>query len=405
MKLSRGLLALTAALVILPAGWTFFARPSRGSRRPEPGPQEKAAADGPRVIQGKTIDEWLTALKDRDPAVRKRAVEVLGARALDPDGDPDEKARLQSAVGSLLFSDTDAEVRRAVASFADRARASRSPGGERPVFENDRAARRDQLLEDQRTSIWSCSRAQARDPGGRLTEAVPASTTARRWPCGNNTRWNTCSLSRRNSAPSGRRSGNWRPGSAVIGPDSGGQRGTAAAHLRPGRSDRLVERHPDVAELAAELAEREKRREAVKDTQKRLDTHAQEVRPEAEIGKRVETGRRRAARRVRTSAARLAVLFELERRLEEEIKTTSATNTAPRTVNALDLQSFPGKTSPRCRRLWTGSTRNWRRSTPLPAAAMMMTRAESKKGDHNRSPSRSLPHRSWARRSTNGRPR
>ena len=37
-----------------------------------------------RLIQGKTVDEWLAALKDRDPAVRERAVEVLGERSLDP---------------------------------------------------------------------------------------------------------------------------------------------------------------------------------------------------------------------------------------------------------------------------------------------------------------------------------
>ena len=39
-------------------------------------------ADRPATIQGKTIDEWLAALKDRDPAVRERAVEIAGgARA------------------------------------------------------------------------------------------------------------------------------------------------------------------------------------------------------------------------------------------------------------------------------------------------------------------------------------
>ena len=41
-------------------------------------------ADRPALIQGKTIDAWLAALKDRDPAVRKRAIEVLGERTLDP---------------------------------------------------------------------------------------------------------------------------------------------------------------------------------------------------------------------------------------------------------------------------------------------------------------------------------
>ena len=51
----------------------------------------KNAADQPVTIQGKTIDEWLAALKDRDPAVRERAVEILGERALDPAVPPDEQ--------------------------------------------------------------------------------------------------------------------------------------------------------------------------------------------------------------------------------------------------------------------------------------------------------------------------
>ena len=59
------------------------------------------------MIQGKTIDAWLAALKDRDPAVRKRAVEVLGERTLDPAIPADEKSRLQTDVRSLMFSDKD----------------------------------------------------------------------------------------------------------------------------------------------------------------------------------------------------------------------------------------------------------------------------------------------------------
>ena len=38
------------------------------------------------TIHGKTLDEWLAAFKDRDPAVRKRAVESRrGTREVDPD--------------------------------------------------------------------------------------------------------------------------------------------------------------------------------------------------------------------------------------------------------------------------------------------------------------------------------
>jgi hypothetical protein len=76
-------------------------------------------ADRPALIQGKTIDAWLAGLKDRDPDVRKRAIEVLGERTLDPAVPADEKASLQIEVRSLLFSDKDAAVRQAAAFFAD----------------------------------------------------------------------------------------------------------------------------------------------------------------------------------------------------------------------------------------------------------------------------------------------
>jgi HEAT repeats len=76
------------------------------------------AADRPAMIQGKTIDAWLAALKDRDPAVRKRAIEILGERALDPAIPANEKSRLQTAATSLMLSEKDAEVRQAALSPA-----------------------------------------------------------------------------------------------------------------------------------------------------------------------------------------------------------------------------------------------------------------------------------------------
>ena len=88
------LLALILILSIAPAGWTIGDAARRrcagrrsgvGERRREAGAvPSKPAADRPATIQGKTIDEWLAALKDRDPAVRKRAVEVVGERSVDP---------------------------------------------------------------------------------------------------------------------------------------------------------------------------------------------------------------------------------------------------------------------------------------------------------------------------------
>src|SRR5262249_25370855 len=87
----------------------------------------RPAADRPGAIQGKTVDEWLAALKDRDPAVRERAVEGLGERALDPAVAPNEKSRLQTEVNSLMFSDKDREVRQAAAFFAGLQRFSGSP--------------------------------------------------------------------------------------------------------------------------------------------------------------------------------------------------------------------------------------------------------------------------------------
>jgi len=89
--------------------------------------KKEAQPARPDAIQGKTVDEWLAALKDRDPAVRERAVEVLGERSLDPALPPDEQSKLRLAVSSVLFSDKDQDVRQAAAFFADRNRFASSP--------------------------------------------------------------------------------------------------------------------------------------------------------------------------------------------------------------------------------------------------------------------------------------
>ena len=74
---ARGQLALIVSCWIVPARSSISRAHVAG---PAAEPSRSEADDDPAVIQGKTIDEWLAALKDRDPAVRKRAVEVLGER-------------------------------------------------------------------------------------------------------------------------------------------------------------------------------------------------------------------------------------------------------------------------------------------------------------------------------------
>ena len=100
----------------------------------------RAVAERPASIQGKTIDEWLAALKDRDPAVRERAVEVLGERSLDPALPADEKSRLQIALNTLMSSDKDRGVRQSAAFFADLQRMAHSPERLKRALEAERTS-------------------------------------------------------------------------------------------------------------------------------------------------------------------------------------------------------------------------------------------------------------------------
>jgi WD40 repeat protein len=147
MKRRLGTMILTAALVIASAGLVIRGAPASASpagaqpqENTESKKEPKPAADGPARIQGKTIDEWLAALKDRDPAVRERAVEVLGERAFDPTLPPNEKSRLLTAAQSLLFSDPDREVRSAAAFFTDLERLSASPERVKQALEERKKA-------------------------------------------------------------------------------------------------------------------------------------------------------------------------------------------------------------------------------------------------------------------------
>ncbi len=96
-------------------------------REQENAAAQAKAADDPVLIEGKSIEAWLAALKDRDAGVRKGAVEILGKRAVDPAIDAAERSRLQTAVRSLSLSEKDADVRKAAAFYADLFKASHSP--------------------------------------------------------------------------------------------------------------------------------------------------------------------------------------------------------------------------------------------------------------------------------------
>jgi hypothetical protein len=106
MNLPRALLVLAAAICIAP---------------PVPAQQEDRA-----LIQGKTIDAWVAALKDRDPATRKRAIEVVGEHAIGPDVPEAERRQLETAIFSLI-SDKDEQVRSVAAFYSDLFRAVGSP--------------------------------------------------------------------------------------------------------------------------------------------------------------------------------------------------------------------------------------------------------------------------------------
>jgi len=109
-----------------------------GPGRPESAkPQDGQAGKSPLVIDGKPLSEWRKALKDRDPAVRKRAVEVLGHLTRDQAGD--HWSPLQAEINTLAFDDKDPGVRSAAATVADLSRV-RSPEMRRRVLEEQSQA-------------------------------------------------------------------------------------------------------------------------------------------------------------------------------------------------------------------------------------------------------------------------
>ena len=116
MKLSRSLILVVAAAILAPAFWIATLARSEpfqkaqtsqnvspaGASAPRQAEQVKPKAEKANkpavMIQGKPLSDWMTALKDRDPAVRLRAVEVLGEVTSDQAGD--QWSKLQIAINS-----------------------------------------------------------------------------------------------------------------------------------------------------------------------------------------------------------------------------------------------------------------------------------------------------------------
>ena len=96
------ILALSAAMS-LPA----LAQPSSARSAKDADLANKQAV----TIEGRRLSDWIAGLKDKDPAVRKRALVVLGNVPRGQLGD--EMARLQDLVKGLMFGDKDSAVREA----------------------------------------------------------------------------------------------------------------------------------------------------------------------------------------------------------------------------------------------------------------------------------------------------
>jgi WD40 repeat protein/beta-lactamase regulating signal transducer with metallopeptidase domain len=131
MKLSRSLILIVAIVILAPAFWIASLAQSQPVQKAQtsqnvapagasaPGQAEQVKPKDEKVnkpavvIQGKPLSDWMTALKDRDPAVRLRAVEVLGDVTQDQAGD--QFFNLQSEVSSSASMDKDPGVRKAAA--------------------------------------------------------------------------------------------------------------------------------------------------------------------------------------------------------------------------------------------------------------------------------------------------
>jgi WD40 repeat protein len=146
-------LIIAAGVVIAaPTSWIaasaltrpFHLAQTNKNESPTPRPQEPAkskhenVAKRPVAIQGKPLADWIAALKDPDPAVRRRAVEVLGKVTRDQAGD--QFSDIHARILGLMSSDTDRAVRRAAAAIADEIKLENAPGIKRRVEEERKRA-------------------------------------------------------------------------------------------------------------------------------------------------------------------------------------------------------------------------------------------------------------------------
>lgn len=149
MQCPRWFFSLSLAAVLVANGSTFpSAWPEEPSAEP-PAPQAarpaqraapaKDAADRSALatVEGRTIAAWQAALKDRDPAVRLKAVEILGQRAYDLSVPETERQALQLAINGLM-SDKNDEVRHAAAFYIDLQRIAKDPARVKQAIEAEK---------------------------------------------------------------------------------------------------------------------------------------------------------------------------------------------------------------------------------------------------------------------------
>jgi hypothetical protein len=95
------IVAAVVAILIQPSGIVALARP------PESGPDQSNKP--PITIHGRPLSDWITALRDNDPAERKWALQILGRMTRDQAGA--ELCRVQDAISGIMFYDKDSDVR------------------------------------------------------------------------------------------------------------------------------------------------------------------------------------------------------------------------------------------------------------------------------------------------------
>jgi WD40 repeat protein/beta-lactamase regulating signal transducer with metallopeptidase domain len=129
MKLSRRLIVAAGAVVVAPTFWIAALGQSQPAQQDQANQkpatveaEEKKAGKPPLLIQGKPLPDWIAALKEPDPAVRKRALDVLGDVTRAQAGD--EFFAIEAQINGALFNDKDPGVRRAAGAASSRHRMS-----------------------------------------------------------------------------------------------------------------------------------------------------------------------------------------------------------------------------------------------------------------------------------------